>query len=212
MARVTPPLRIKGVFSLRAPFAANPNVAYTVQAIRSFEEIRARNTDPLTLIYTPAGLLKADYESDVAAGAVIITLMSATEKPIYVPDTYIDSYPDMGNIDYSWLIASVSLGPLPSTFDTSLLKGQIANVVAGYIGVAPVVNIGVAALTEVVSSETHAQLVAARKGAITMNRTDRARALQAEDLVQKQLIKIQTLEAYTLQLLEQIETLSQPSP
>lgn len=212
MARITPPLRIKGVFSLRAPFNANPNVAYTVQAIRSFEEIRARNTDPLTLIYTPVGLLAADYESDIAAGAVIVTLMSATEKPIYVPDTYIDSYPDMGNLDYNWLVASVSLGSLPSSFDTTLLKSQLANVVAGFIGVAPTVNIGVAALTEVVSSETHAQLVAARKGAITMNTTDRARALKAEALVQNQLLKIQALEAYTLQLLDQIEALTPPAP
>jgi hypothetical protein len=204
MARITPPLRIKGVFSLRAPFSAKPGVAYTVQAIRSFEEIRARNSDPMTLVYGPAGLLKVHYDEDVAAGAAIVTLMSASEAPIYVPDTYIDSYPDMGNIEYSHLIASVSLGPLPSTFDTTLLKSQIANVVAGTIGVAPTVHIGVAALNELVSSETHAQLVAARKGAITIDNTDRSRALRAEDTVAKQALHIQTLEAYILTLLAQI--------
>jgi hypothetical protein len=204
MSRITPPLRSKGIFSLRSPFVAKPGVAYTVQAIRTFEEIRARGSDVLELVYSPVGLSKSYYEADLAAGAVIVTLMAATEKPIYVPDTYIESYPDMGNIDYQWLIASISLGSLPSNFDTSLLKSQIENVVAGFIGVRGTCNIGLGALTESVSSETHAQLVAARKGAITMNNTDRARALKAEAVIAKQLIRIQELEAYALELIEQI--------
>jgi hypothetical protein len=208
MPRITPPLSIKGTFTLRSPFVAKPGVAYTVQAIRSFAEIRARNSDPMTLIYTPVGLLKADYEMDLADDAAIITLMSPTEKPIYVPDTYINSYPNMGNVEYSWLIASVSLGALPSNFDTTLLKAQIANVVAGTIGVLPVVNIGMAEMTEVVSTETHLQLVAARKGAITMDNTDRSRTLKAEDTVAKQTVHIQTLETYILQLQAEITALT----
>jgi hypothetical protein len=194
MARITPPLRVKGVFSLRAPFVANPSTAYTVQAIRTFEEIRARNSDPMTLVYEPAGLTKEAYQSDMAAGAVIVTLMSATEKPIYVPDTYIESYPNMGNVEYSWLVCSMSLGALPDSFDTTLLESQIKSVVADFIGVAPTVNIGKAKLNEVVTSEQHAQLLAARKGAITNRKTDRARALEAEALVAKQLLRIQALE------------------
>jgi hypothetical protein len=204
MSRITPPLRSKGIFGLRSPFVAKPGVAYTVQAIRTFEEIRARGSDVLELVYSPVGLSKSYYDTDVAAGAVIVTLMSATDKPIYVPDTYIDSYPDMGNIDYRWLIASISLGSLPAGFDTSLLKNQIENVVAGFIGVQGTCNIGLGALTESVSSETHAQLVAARKGAITMNNTDRARALKAEAIIAEQLIRIHELEAYALELIEQI--------
>lgn len=206
MARVTPPLKAKGVFQLRAPFVADPKVAYTVQAIRTFEEIRVRGTDPMTLVYTPVGLTAAAYESDKLEGAVIITLMSATGAPMYVPDTYIESYPDMGNVNYSWLVCSVSLGPLPDAFDTSLLQQQIKSAVSDHIGVEPVVNIGKAALTEVVSSQTHAQLVAARNGAIKVRDTDRARALRAEALVQSQLERIQVLEQMVQRLQQAAET------
>lgn len=158
----------------------------------------------MALVYTPIGLLKAHYEDDISNDAVIVTLMSGTEPPIYVPDTYIESYPNMGNIQYSWMIASVSLGPLPSAFDLTLLKANVASVVADTIGIVAQVNVGVAELTEVVSLETHKQLEATRKGHISISNTDRSRALAAEATNVAQALHIQTLEAYIIQLKSQI--------
>lgn len=194
MSRVTPPLRVKGTFQLRLPFVADPSTSYTVTAIRTFEEIRARSTDPMALVYTPVGLLPTDYALDVSDGAVIVTLMSANGKPIYVPDTYIVAYPDMGAIEYSHWVISASLGPLPSKFDTTLLEAQVAAVISDYIGVVPVINVGRAELLDVVSQTEHDQLQAAREGNIVNRKTDRARAIAAETLVAEQLLRIQALE------------------
>lgn len=204
MARITPPLRVKGVFQLRTPFSASPSVAYTVTAIRTFEEIRARATDPMVLVYEPVGLTAADYAADIEAGAAIITLQSSTGAPIYVPDTYIESYPNMGNVNYSHLVCSASLGPLPDSFDTTLLAQVVSGAISDFIGVSPVVNIGRAELTTVVSSEQHTQLTAARQGSVNNRVTDRARALAAESLAASRLTKIQALEAMVTSLKAQL--------
>lgn len=198
MARVTPPMYAKGLFQLRDPFAATPTVQYTVSAIRTFEEIRAKGDDPLALVYLPRQLTAVEYQADVAAGAAVITLLSATEKPLYVPDTYILSYPNMGAVPYSWLVASASLGMLPDSYDTNLLAEKIKGVISDFIGVESTVNIGRAPTTSAVTDDEHVQLTAARQAAIKNRSTDYASVAQLQQVVASQTERIQQLEALIL--------------
>lgn len=198
MARVTPPMYAKGLFQLREPFVATSTVQYTVSAIRTFEEIRAKGDDPLALVYLPKSLTQADYQADVAQGAAVITLLSATEKPLYVPDTYILSYPNMGVVPYSWLVASLSLGMLPDSYDTSLLEEKLKGVVSDFIGVQPTVNIGRAATNRAVTDDEHVQLTATRQAAIKARDTDYAQASALQTTVNQQAERIQQLEAVIL--------------
>lgn len=165
-SKITPPTGAKGLFQLAAPWVADSTISYTVGSQRTFAELIKRDVDPVALVYTPMGLGRSVYEEDAALGAIIITLLSDSADPIYVPDTYILSYPDMAVVPYSWLVASVSLGMLPDSEDMTLLQQAIATSVSDYIGVQPTVTINRAATQDAISQTEHVKSVAAREAAI----------------------------------------------
>jgi len=172
MANIVPPIGSKGLFLLRIPFVANPSIIYHVGAIRSFEELISRGIDPVKLVYTPAGLTDASYAEDAAAGALILTLLSDTLKPLYVPTTYVDSYPNMGVVPHSWLVATVDCGILPDTYDTTRLTQAIQRAVSEDIGVGSTVFIARAPTTDAITQDQYVQNLAARNAAIKNRTTD----------------------------------------
>lgn len=178
MARLTPGIGIHGAFLLKAPFTTEPDLEYTVKALRSFAEIKARNNDPLKLVYVPVGLSQADMQLDVNEGAIIVVLSTTTGVLLYVPDTYIISYPHMGAVPYSHLIASVSLGMLPDSLDVTNIKQVIASAVSDYIGVEAEVFITRGEVTDMITEDRHVQLTISREAAIKTRETDRAKALR----------------------------------
>lgn len=201
MARVTPPLGSTGLFSLRLPFLANPTLAYHVGAVQTFEECTTRNFDVMAKVYTPAGLTPADYQTDVEAGAAIVTLLTPTKLPLYVPDTYIDNYPNMGIAPHSWTVASVNLGILPDGYDATRLTQAVQQAVSDYIGVNSVVTIATTPTTDAITQAGAAAAAAARLAAITNRTTPYAQVLT----LQAQIVNYQANEATYLQLIVQLQ-------
>lgn len=184
MARLTPAPGIKGAFLLRYPFTTQPDIEYTVTALRSFAEIRARDLDPLKLVYTPVNLDAGAMASDVAEGAYIVVLSTKQGELIYVPDTYIESYPFMGSIPYSYLIVSYSLGMIPDNMDVELLKQVGASAISDYIGVEPTAFITRGEVSDIITEERHVQLTISREQAVKNRETDRAKALRLTNELQ----------------------------
>jgi len=182
MPRLTPPLLVSGVFQLKPPFVVSAKTAYTVVAIRSFSEILSRGTDPMVLVYTPASLGPQHYQKDVEDGAMIVTLRSAQGEQIYVPDTYILSYPNMGDVNYAQTIVALSLGPLPVNTDLSALMADMVSLAKTSVGVDAKVRLARSTIIETVSSDEHVQLLSARRGNIVVNDDDsvRVRDLEAQ--------------------------------
>lgn len=178
MARLTPGPGIKGAFLLRLPFKTVVDLEYTVTAVRSFAEIRARNSDPQKLIYDVVGLDAAAMQADINEGASIIVLATRTGELMYVPDTYIESYPYMGSIPYSHLIASASLGMIPDSLDTTQIEQVIASAISDFIGVQPTVFITRGEISDVITEERHVQLTISRQEAVKNRETDRAAVLR----------------------------------
>jgi len=191
--RVTPDLNAEGRFVLREPWRAE-NKDYWVDAIRSLDDVRKLEDNPIGLIYTPVGLGDAEYRSDIDEGAMIITLRSDDGQIIYVPDTYIVSVPRVDAIPYSHLIVSASLGPFPDTYNTALLEAKVSAVISDYIGVEPQVNIARAPMRGTITYDRHRQLTSARQAAVRLRDTDRATALELEQLVRQQQDQILLLE------------------
>lgn len=194
MARLTPPLGTKGRYVVNAPFVTDPTTLYTCAAVRSFRDIRERGFDPFTEFYEPAGLTQEQYTADVEAGAAIITLTSDTQPVIYIPDTYILSYPNLEYVPYNHVILSLSLGMVPDYLDFSFLKDQVAAVCSDVIGVESNVNLHIAPTTDVVTSDQHDILETARLQAIALRDTDRALYLAEAQKNAALLEQIATLE------------------
>jgi len=198
MARLTPALGAKGLFSLRLPFVATATVVYRVGAEQTFEDMIKRGLDPQKVVYDPVGLSSVDYANDQAAGAAIITLLSDTELPKYVPDTYIDSYPNMGVIPHSRVVMAADLGMLPDTYDLTRAQQAFAKAISDDIGVAPNIVLCVAPVSDAITQEQYVQNLNARNAAIENRTTDYALLLQARD-------QIAALTQSNAQLIEIIE-------
>lgn len=183
MARLTPPLGIRGLFSLRLPFLATGTVIYRVGAEQTFEDMIKRGLDPMKVVYEPVGLSTVDYANDQAVGAAIITLLSDTEMPKYVPDTYIDSYPNMGVVAHSRVVMAADLGMLPDTYDLTRAQQAYAKAISDDIGVQPTIVLCVAPVADAITQEQYVQGVNARNAAIKNRTTDYALLLQARDQV-----------------------------
>jgi len=172
MARITPPVGVTGLFILRAPFVAVATVAYHTGADRTFEEMISRGLDPVKMVYEPVGLTDTEYQADVAAGAHVITLLSETQKPLYVPDTYIESYPNMGVVPHSWVVLTVSMGMLPDSYDLTRAVNAVKRAVSDDTGVESDVTIATAPVTQAITQEQYVENTAARNAAIVNRSTD----------------------------------------
>jgi len=181
MSLNVPPMGTRGLYSLKAPFSTVPNQLYTCAAVRYFKDIQNQGGDVFNKYYVPKGLTQADYTRDLAAGVAIVSLTSETQAPIYVPSSYILSFPGLTSFNYQNVVLSLSLGALPDTLDLTFLKTQVGSTVAAVIGVVPTVFENVAASTGVITPEQHDALEAARQAAVTNQTTDYARFIEERD-------------------------------
>ena len=201
MARNTPPLHAKGVYTLKTPWTTVGDALYEAIAIRSFEDFIERGEDAYTRFYASKGLTRELYEADKAAGAHIVTLQSPVSAVIHVPDTYIEKFPDLTNVAYKRVVCTVELGALPDGVDLTHLKASLASVSSDITGVEAVVAEFIAPSAGVVSADQHATQEAARQAAITNRTTDRATVLSQQETIDAQAEKIRQLQ----QLIQQLQ-------
>lgn len=175
-----PAVGTKGRFVLESPFAAamQPNTLYTLEAVRRFEDIESFGQNIYEQFYKPFQLSEASLSSDRSNGAMIVTLMTSDAPPLYVPTSYIKSYPDLSYRPYNQYIAVLSLGPLADdTLFDSMIQG-LKNTTSEFIGVEPEVNIAFMPLSDIITPEQHENLEATRQAAISNRTTDYARLFE----------------------------------
>lgn len=192
--RLTPQLMATGVYTLRTPFTASSTTIYKCIALRKFDDIVELGEDVYSEYYSPVGLDQNVYQSDAAAGAVIVTLQDSSGGVIYVPDTYIASYPQSNDVSYSHVILSVSMGPLPDNLDLEYVKQQMSAVASDIIGVDALVKEHVAPTVGIVTPDMHSTLEAARLLRVTNRETDRAKVIANQAHIDSLEEKIRVLE------------------
>lgn len=194
----TPPIGTTGLYVLRSPWIASAAKTYTCHAIRSFKDLYDADINIYNSYYAPMGLNESAYESDRDNNANIITLM-ADEETIYVPDTYIDSYPDMSIVPYQHVVLSIDMGMLPDYVDLTLCKGALANTCVNYIGITPTIEEHIAPTTGIVTPDEHNLLEASRTANSIYTDTDRAVRLRLENQVEILRQQVSTLEQYIIE-------------
>jgi hypothetical protein len=195
---LTPPVSASGIFALATPFEALliPGVSYTCIAVRKFADIQKLGIDPYSLYYLPNGLTEADYTRDAQAGECIVTLRSNGGSFLYVPTSYILSYPNMGGIPYTAIVLGISLGAIPNYVDLSAVKTKIANIVQDTFGIIPQIQQAAISETKNMSITDANAIESARQAAITDSQTDLAKYLAAQAQLDAALDKITELENY----------------
>jgi hypothetical protein len=177
---IIPAVGTRGRFILAPPFEAamTPNTIYHLAATREYEDIEALGQNIFELFYKPFNLLESDLQADRAAGAVLVTLMTANSRPLYVPSTYV-TFPDLNFKPYNQFVACLSFGPLPnSTIFDSVIQA-LKNTTSDFLGVEPEINIAFMPLTDLITPAEHDTLEAVRQAAIADRTTDYARLAEA---------------------------------
>lgn len=176
----TPGLSMRGIWSLKAPWTADPTLLYTCIALRKFKEIISIDgVDIYKVHYQPRGLTEEQYQADLAAGATMCVLSSDAGAVIQVPDTYIESYPGIAMSNYGIAVLSAMIGPISLDISFDFLIEQVKNVITDTIGVEPTVNLDHIPTTTAISPQDADALEAARQSAIK-NRTSTYAQLLAE--------------------------------
>jgi hypothetical protein len=133
------------------------------------------------LVYTPVGLTASAYAEDQIEGAIVIALRDSAGNVMYVPDTYIESYPGLGSVPYSRLIGVVDLGMWANYRDLDDVMASIKESCKGNLGVDVEVTLARGSVTNSVTETQHVQLTAAREAAKTNNETATATIIRLSD-------------------------------
>ena len=176
----TPPIHTKGLFTLKQPFQLDPTKLYEVFAIRDFRDLEQKGVDVFETYYEPNGLDRSQFRSDDSDEASIITLISEDNDIVFVPDTFILSFPDQGSVKYQHVVLSVNFGALPDFLDFDHTIEQIQTVATGVIGKQPEVNTHIAPTRNAITPDDHQVLEASRRQNIDQLETDRARLLEQQ--------------------------------
>lgn len=201
MAKYTPTLYASGKYEVLSPWSLKPNAIYTCIAIRSFNDLYKLNKDVYSTIYVPMGLVDKtvdanssfDFDAEAAQQPNIITLQDASGNVIYVPDTYIKSYPLSSDVTYEHIVLSVSLGALPSTIDLTEVRNVVADAATRWSGVSAVVMEHRAVSTEQPSFEEAQSAETARVNNVRDKLTPTEQIVQLNETIARQQDQIETL-------------------
>ncbi len=197
---IIPPVGSKGFFTFAAPFntLALPDDEYTCRAVRNLSDYVNNNEDALSLVYLQSGLTTTDYQNDLAAGMVIVSLQSQVGHWLYVPVRFIDSLPQSSGVPYQNKVIAINLGAVPAEQDFTALQTALTNAVADMYGVTPQIQVVVTSKTSLVPYTTDQQIQQARQGRITMATTESAQVKILQTQNASLQTKLNALEAYIL--------------
>lgn len=184
---ITPPLNTKGRFVLKAPWAASTDKAYSVISLRGFRELIADSNDILNNYYVPKGLTSTEYDADVKAGATLVILYAEDGEMLFVPDTYIQSFPSQSVPSYGNYVVSSQIGAFRIDYDFSFVKQKIAEVLSDTLGIEPTVNVDAIGESQIMTVENAENLEINRQAKITSRQTTYAKYLEG----QKQITELQ---------------------
>lgn len=197
---IVPQMNSRGTFKLNAPWdtALATNTQYTVVAIREMVEIVATGGDPFNDYYVPKSLDQSVYQSDLQNGVSIVSLQASDNSLVYVPTSYIASYPDGGGLPYRVMLLSVPLGSVPDSLSLSAIQSKIQDDVRDIIGITCTVRAVAVSNALLLSTADAAAAETARQANVTNSTTDYSKYMQSQADLQAAQQKISELEAYLL--------------
>lgn len=195
--RVTPPIGAYGRYTLKSPWTINSTISYRCISHRMTEEIVSSGRNVFETFYQPVGLTSDVAEADIALGVIFVGLLGTDGSRIYVPDTYVESYPDQTAVVYEYTVMSVDLGPQPSDIDLTAASEEIKLIVEKYTGIkSELIDIYAsnAPSTTSMTAQEHIDLMDARRLAIENNVTSEVKILELTEsnIKNEQLVKLLT--------------------
>lgn len=191
-----------GKFVLKSPYVAKDTVKYSVTALREFSDLYIKGVDVYSQYYKPYGLIDGvekngktfSFAAEAKLNPTIITLEGSDDTVIYVPSTYVESYPIAGDVTYSRLILTADLGALPDEVPLDSILQDVEDLIQAKFGVRPVANVARGYTNEQPTMDEHIVLEQSRIGSIT---TAQNHFTENNDLKQKNQLLIEQVRSLT---------------
>ena len=200
-----PPIGAAGLYKLSAPYntTVNLNISYACMAVRKISDIIALGMDAFKTYYEPYGIDKTTYENDLTSGVCIVSLQSNGGLWVYVPSSFIESYPQVNGVSYASMAMMVHLGALPDSLNLGFLRNTVSDVVKATLGVIPDVQMVVTSPKTLVSQDNHMAAETARLQSVSNNTTDYSSSQKYQDENAQLRARITQLEAYIIENMPQ---------
>jgi hypothetical protein len=170
VANMTPPLHALGRYVTKTPWELPNTVIYECIAIRTFEDCAKQGLDVYERFYKNMGLENSptfNFSDEQTAKANIITLKGSDQTVIYIPDTFILSYPQAGNITYHHVVMSASIGAIPEYLNLTGIMREVEDLISAKIGTTVTVKQMVCPTSDQPTQQQHEILEAARVGSVS---------------------------------------------
>lgn len=163
---LTPPINTEGVFTCFAPFELDPNLVFKCEAIRSFPELERRGFNVYEDFYASRDLDESIWEEDALVGASILTLKAVDGTVVFVPNTYLESYPGMAGIKYNHNVMVIDVGLVPTTIDVLRVASELEDLTKKTLGVDAKVRVDKITYEGNIDHHKHVQMETARRVAL----------------------------------------------
>lgn len=207
---IVPTIGTSGVFQLKAPFDTDltAGVAYFCLSIRTLSDILGEGKDPLAAYYTPKGLSEEKYLADLSDGVSIVGLQSGSGDWVYVPSSYVASYPNGSGVPYTAMMIAVSLGAVPDELNLSALQQAIIETCQDVSGLIAVTRAVAVSKTQLIDDAKHETLETIRINRSTTDASSAVHIANLENQLQLATAKITNLENFIVQrgLIEAMST------
>ncbi|UVD32177.1 hypothetical protein [Vibrio phage phiKT1028] len=189
MNNIIPEIGASGSFEALEPFdqVCDPNLMYTVEALRTVDELNIAKVNTHLLVGNPVGLTSAESASLMndleSSKGVVVTLVADGLPTLHIPSTYFKSFPLIDGVLYERLCFIVDLGAVPPSLKDQLntyrvfLKDQ-TKAITGVDD--PEVFVGTVPTKSYVSREQAEVFENKRKSQVTKSASDAIRIKQLE--------------------------------
>lgn len=173
---------MQGKFELASPYtnAIQPNAQYTIRSIRTLSSVIASGINPQDAFYTPFNVTDTLYLADLQADVCIITLQSTAGDWVHVPQSFIQTLPNLEGVSYRPLALVAPLGLVRDDKDLNNLFTAVNKTILDQLGVqsqAAAVAVGAA---ELVSQTEDTRITLEREARVTYSSSEAARYVKLE--------------------------------
>ena len=198
MNEFLPALNSSGTYKFKKPFSdfINSQTVYQCKSIRKISELISSGVDVFNTYYSPYNIQTVMYEEDKNNDISIIGLYNDTAKWLYVPTTFINSYPDNSGVPYRRIAYAIDIGPIEESFDLSVLNESLSNLVKTNLGIVPDIRIVSLSKPSMVKYDDHIAIKNMRLGKVEVESTLYVELATYKQQLETARAKIKMLEKY----------------
>lgn len=195
---ITPELGATGKYKYKAPFdtLGNNQTEFTCISVRTLTECLSVGENPFKKYYQPFGLTEEQYRTDVSQGASIVGLQSTVGTSLYLPNSFLLSYPDVSGVRYVTMVIGADIGAIPETMNLEVLCTEVQDVIYTRLGVMPDVKPVITSQPALISHDDHEKLERVRASTVQENKSLSAQILDLKSQISQLTVQNQAMANY----------------